>query len=108
MILESADSIKAYLSEHRDFGDCILDDVVWLQYGTIIQLVFDYIWEPDGSIRTEYSKPCIKRLTLQNVQEWRVLNGLGEYMVLHPEELDWGLSEVAIVRLVDNSAMVAR
>jgi len=56
----------------------------------------------------EYAPPHRKTLTLRNVQELHVRNALSEYMVLHPDELNWGLSEVSSVRVVDDAEVLSR
>lgn len=108
MSLESAEAITDYLRRHRDFEECVLEDVRWLHFGTTVELVFDYIWDHDGTVRPEYAPANRKTLVLRNVQELHVWNALSEYMVLHPNELNWGLSEVSSVRLVDDEQVLGR
>jgi len=49
-----------------------------------------------------------KMLSLHGVQELHICNALSEYMTLHPNELNWGLSEVSSVRLVNDDRLLAR
>ena len=107
MIFESSEAIKAYLKQHHDFGECILQDIRWRHFGTVIDLVFDYIWTDAGAVRPEYKPPTLKTISLHGVQELHVHNALNEYMSLHPDELDWGLSEVSSVRLIDDELLLA-
>lgn len=108
MIFESSEAIEAYLKQHHDFGECILEDVRWRHFGTVIDLVFDYIWTAAGTVRPEYMPPALKTISLHGVQELHIHNSLSEYMSLHPNELNWGLSEVSSVRVINNEQLLAR
>lgn len=108
MILEASDSMRAYLRHHNDFGECVLEEVRWEHFGTVIVLVFDYVWDDDGAIRASLNVPLLKTLRFHNVQELHVLNALSEHLSLHPSEVNWGLSEVAAVQLVDDPEVLAR
>lgn len=107
MMLETSAAMIAYLNRHRDFEECVLEEVRWRHFGTVIDLVFDYIWTDEGAVRPEYIPPTSKTIRLHGVQELHVYNALSEYMTLHPEELSWGLSEVSSVRLVDDQQVLA-
>ena len=107
MILESSEGIEHYLLEHRNFEECILQSVQWHHFGTVIDLVFDYIWDVDGSIKPG-NAPEVKTLRFRNVQELHVCNALNESMVLSPGDLTWGLSEVASVERVIDETEVAK
>jgi hypothetical protein len=108
MMLESAELITDYLNRYRRFEDRLLQDVRWRLYGTVIELEFDYVWSDNGAIRSEYEQPNLKVLALHNVQEFHLWNGLTEHMSLHPEDLNWGLSEVASVRVVDDPVVLGK
>lgn len=108
MICESSESIEAYLKQHHDFGECILQDISWRHFGTIIDLVFDYIWTDAGTVRPEYKPSVQKTIRLHGVQELHIYNALNESMSLHPDKLNWGLSEVSSVRLMNDELLLAR
>jgi len=108
MMLESVEMIADYLSQHRAFEECILEDIRCRHYATVVDLVFDYVWSSDGSLRSEFEQPDRRVLTFHNVQEFRLFNALTEHMVLHPEELNWGMNEVALVRVVSESTVIGK
>lgn len=108
MIYESHELMAGYLRENRNFEECLLVDVRWRHFGTVIELVFDYTWTSDGCVRGEYAPADLRTLVLRNVQELHVCNALNEYMSLHPEELNWGLSEVASVRVLDEHRFLSK
>jgi hypothetical protein len=103
MTIESPGEMEVRLRELRNFEECVLEELRWCHFGTVIELVFDYIWQDDGSVRPEYVGPKFRTIVLQNVQEIHIDNALTEYMMFHPNELNWGASEVAAVRLVNES-----
>ena len=108
MIFESREAMIDYLREQRNFQECLLMAIIWGHFGTVIELVFDYTWASDGSLRPEYASADVRTLVLRNVQELHVSNALNEHMILHPEQLDWGLSEVSSVRLCDDQRFLTR
>jgi hypothetical protein len=108
MIYESQERIAEYLRSNRNFEECLLVDVRWKHFGTVIELEFDYTWGADGSVRPEYAPIDLKSLVLRNVQELHVCNALNERMSLHPEELNWGLSEVSSVRVLDENQFLSK
>ncbi len=107
MIYESKELIAEYLLENRSFEECLLVDVRWKHFGTVIELVFNYIWHSDGSVLPEYAPIDLRILVLRNVQELHLWNALNEHMTLHPDKLNWGLSEVASVRLVEDEVVLS-
>ena len=77
MTFESSEAINEYLRTHAQFGECILEDVVWRHFGTVVDFVFDYIWSDDGTVRMDERKD-LRTLTFSNVQELHVRNALGD------------------------------
>jgi hypothetical protein len=106
--IESGEAIRDYLEDHYGFRECILQDVAWRRFGTVLDLVFDFIWASDGVVRQDLDKPQLVRIRLHVVQELHVVNALNDAQVLRPEDLTWGLSEVARVDLIDDPAVLAR
>ncbi|MFI0417419.1 hypothetical protein [Spongiactinospora sp. 9N601] len=98
-------AIRAALAHYQNFGECIITDVGWAHYGTSIEVSFDYIW--DGTrIRDDLgTRPHIVVVRAVLVQEMHLGNALNVSMLEHPEKLNWGLSEVAQVVLVEDSDM---
>lgn len=108
MILVSTEEMMKSLASVRNFQECILEDVRWRHFGTIVEFVFNYIWADDGSVRSELLAPARKSIVFHNLQELHIVNGLNSYQSLHPVELNWGISEVASVRVIEDEALVGR
>ncbi|MEJ7712985.1 MAG: hypothetical protein WKF84_24870 [Pyrinomonadaceae bacterium] len=67
-----------------------------------MELIFDYIWTDDGHIRSNLERPENITLKFRLVQEFRMHNALNAVMCAHPEEVGWGLNEVAVARVNDD------
>jgi hypothetical protein len=106
MMLLSDLQISDYLKQHRLFAECIVEDVLWQHYGTIIDIVIQYIWLDDGTVRPAYLPRVSKTLRFHVVQELRLVNGLNVHTSLRPDAINWGLSEVAAVRLLDDEGLL--
>lgn len=105
-MLESKEQIVHFLEQHHDFAECVLDEVCWHHHGTIIDLVFEYIWTDEASVRPAHLPSVQKTLRFHVVQEFHVCNGLTVDTSLRPDALNWGLSEVAVVRLLDEETFL--
>lgn len=103
---ETMENIKSLLESHRNLQECVLLDIRWLHFGTTIELIFDYVWDESGKIRADLNQkePVIVRLKL--VQELHLNNALNESMILEPYQINWGINEVAAVRLEENQNML--
>ena len=108
MIFESHERIEEYLRENRYFAECLLLDLKWRHFGTVIELIFDYIWAADGSVLPEYAPRDLRTLVFHNVQELYVSNALKDHMTLHPDQLNWGISEVASVKLLEQADVLSK
>lgn len=98
-------SFEAALTRYGWFQECLLKDVRWDQFGTTTHLDFDYIWGEGGPAKGHVlSEPRSITLSLQGVQELIIRNALTDAMLADPERLDWGISEIARVRLQPASA----
>ncbi|RBQ21869.1 hypothetical protein DP939_04120 [Spongiactinospora rosea] len=100
-------AIRAALADHQSFGECVITDVGWAHHGTSIEVPFDYIWNGDGTrIRDDLgSRPHIVVVRAVLVQEMHLANALNPSMLQEPERMNWGLSEVAQVVLVEDSEL---
>jgi len=116
----TTEEIRRSLAMHYEFGECILEDVRWRREGTVLDLVFNYVWEgyaavdppaarrrDYGRIRQDLDRPVTKTLRFHLVQEFRVFNALNDLHCANPEEIGWGLSEVAAVRAEESESVLS-
>jgi hypothetical protein len=104
MMLSDAAEIRRALQRFRDFGECLLHELRLIAHGRDAELVFHYIWDDsDRSDSGVLEEPRVVTMTLTLV-ETLVFNGaLNHAMIAAPENINWGLSEVALVKLASTS-----
>lgn len=108
MMLESAERIAAYLKSRHSFEECVLRSLEWQHYGTVIDLVIEYWWAEGFTMRPAGVPPELVTLRLHVVQELHLQNALTDATSLRPDELNWGLSEMASLQLVGDSPGVLK
>ncbi|TYB56007.1 hypothetical protein FXF51_45135 [Nonomuraea sp. PA05] len=106
-MITEAEEIELALTGHRHFEECLLVDVRWRHYGTTIDFFFNYIWEDDRIRPQILDRPQLVTVRAYLVQELKLANAITETMAREPESLNWGFSEVAMVRLVADSPLLA-
>lgn len=86
----------------------MLHDVLWQDYGTTLGFVFELAWDAEGHLIAE--RPADLRtilVTLFQVQELHLRNSLNDTVLTQPEEIGWGLSEVAWADLENDANRLA-
>lgn len=91
--------IRRLLEGFRNFQECVVEDVKWLDFGTTVEVQLDYTWTDAGQIRPDLEHPEIIVMKFRLVQEFRLSNALNDVMCAEPEQIGWGISEVDVVRL---------
>jgi hypothetical protein len=72
-----------------------------------VDLVFNYVWSSGNDVRPDVlTSPFFVTLRLVGVEDLRYVGALTEGMRQHPERINWGLSEVANVEVVDRGELV--
>ena len=101
--------IEAFLKNHKNFSECIIEELALKDYGTTLDVAFNYIWTDSGELRPDLDKPKNIALRFRLVQELRINNSLNSSIFEHPESINWGLNEVALVQVVkDDRALQVR
>jgi hypothetical protein len=76
----------------------LLHDLRLVNFGFSLDLVFNDIWTPDGRVRPDVlERPVLLTFRLLGVESLRLTGGLTAAMIEHPNEINWGLSEVSRV-----------
>jgi len=115
-------NIREVLFNHCEFADCVLQDVSWQQFGTVIELVLNYLY-PDCEgfyldsnghpgirerrHRANLNEPLLKTVRLSSIQEFHVHNRLNDIQIGDLDTIDWGFSEVEVIRIEDNNLFLA-
>jgi hypothetical protein len=67
-----------------------------------VDLCFDYIHGQDGGlVWAGGGSPTAVRVRLRLVEQLHLRNGLNRAQLMNPENLNWGFSEIALLRLSD-------
>ena len=98
---ESKD-IEKFLIEHRGFAECIIEEFLLTDYGTTFEVAINYIWDATGELRPNIDESQRIVLRFRLVQELHINNSLTEQMLRHPENINWGLNEIARIKHVGN------
>ena len=93
------------LSRWRNFQECLLLMFRSADNTYSVELEFDYVWDADGRIRKDLDETqSVVTLRLIGVDELRFSGALTDGMKESPEQIDWGLSEVAGVTVSSGPA----
>ena len=95
--------IEEFLKKHKDFSECIIEELSLKDYGTTLEVVFNYIWTESGQPRANLDEPTNIGLRFRLVQELHINNALNSSMLHDPGSINWGLNEVALVEVVNDS-----
>lgn len=95
--------IEEFLKTHKGFSECIIDELSLKDYATTLEVVFNYIWTDTGEVRADLDEPKPVGLRFRQVQELRITNALNSSMLDHPELINWGYNEVALVKVASES-----
>lgn len=95
--------IKHVLESVHNLREGILTNVIWEGEGTTLSLYFNSVLDKDGNIRLDLEREKVIMLKFELVQEFHLVNALNDFMLKNPGLLNWGLSEVAMVTVVENS-----
>lgn len=94
--LTGGEAVSQWLVDNDDVGEWLLEDVRWMTYGYAFQLQFLQVIDGDGKV---VEHPIQAKIHLDAVYFFQLESGLTPPMVEGPEYINWGLSEVASVRL---------
>lgn len=95
--------METLLQQYNQFRECILLDVEWLLEGFRIQCTFDYIWGKPGVVRDNLDEELRVAVTFEAVRDFRIRNDWSRAMMADPERMDWGVSEIALIEVKDDS-----
>ncbi|RMI42781.1 hypothetical protein EBN88_08620 [Streptomyces triticirhizae] len=102
MVNSARHRLDALLSEWSSFEECLLHDVRPVHFGFGVRMDINHVWGPDGQVRPDaLERPVLVRLFLMGVQRLEFTGALNHAQLADPEQLDWGLTEIAVVRRFD-------
>ncbi|GAB4097902.1 hypothetical protein [Sinomonas halotolerans] len=93
---QRVESLQKALDRFNGFSECLLAELRLVNYGYSIEIDLNLVFDDIGSVRSdvlEVSRICTLRL--DGVKSMILIGGLSDWMVSHPEDINWGLSEIA-------------
>jgi hypothetical protein len=80
--------------------DCLLEDIHLVHHGSSLELRFNYIWIEYGKrVRSDKDSPLYVNVRCHLVHYLWFVGGLTASMIREPERINWGLSEIEIVKV---------
>lgn len=105
--MNTREEISNTLEKLNYLSECIIQDIRWLNFGLAIEFDFNYVWDSQGKIRDNLEESLIVSVRFVFVQEFNFRGGLNDSILLNPDYVNWGLNEIAAVKLVDDKARLA-
>lgn len=99
--------IENFFHDHKGFSECIIEELVLKDYGTTFEVVFNYVWTDSGELRPNFNHRNDIVLRFHLVQQLQICNALTASMLRNPESINWGLNEVALLKVIDEHASQA-
>ena len=105
--ITSVDGLAAALARWHDLQECLLVEVRLTEHLYTAELVFDHMWESYGRVRPDLGEGQeLVTVRLVGVEELRFVGALNDVQRDRPDEIDWGMSEVALVRAVERDGLL--
>lgn len=102
------EELASQLGEWRNFEECLFHEIRWTNWLYSADLVFNYVWDRSGRIRSDVlEEPVLVALHVVGIESLRFVGALTEGMKRESERINWGLSEVAWVKATEQDTMVA-
>jgi hypothetical protein len=94
--LEVCNKLKVY----NNFQECIIEDILFTEFGTSVEITFNNIWSNAKEIRKDIDKKQIVKIKFFFVNKFLIENNLSRDFV---NMINWGINEVSIIKLIERS-----
>lgn len=98
MRITSIETIQQLLATENNLSEALMTGLRLTNHGYSARLQFEVFIGADGNVIAE---PFRIVFDLEAVQRMELVGALDEAMVRRPELINWGLSEIALVKLVE-------
>jgi hypothetical protein len=97
MKIDSQEAISRWLEDSGGLYEALLTELRLTKHGYSVHIKFSVIIDREGRV---LDSPLNVEFDFEGVQRLTLEGDLSEYMLDHPEEINWGLSEVTLVRVL--------
>ncbi|HCR54605.1 MAG TPA: hypothetical protein DIW27_09325, partial [Cytophagales bacterium] len=105
-MMEEFLKFKNELSRYKFLQECILTSINFSNQLTDVELSFNYIYDKDGKLRSDLDRNQIVTIKLGLVQVFKIEGNLNYHQLSNPEMINWGLNEISIIKVLDNSTLL--
>lgn len=94
--------VREALNRHARFEEALLVELRLVNHGYSVELDFNLVLDAEGRVRPNLrdARESVT-LRLDGVTSLELVGGLSDAMLAHPEMINWGLSEIALVEVDD-------
>lgn len=94
--------VREALNRHARFEEALLIELRLVNHGYSVELDFNLVLDAEGRVRPNLRNARESvTLRLDGVTSLELVGGLSDAMLAHPEKINWGLSEIALVEVDD-------
>lgn len=103
----NTESVSEWLHRWRNLEECLVHEVQISPDLYQVVITFNYVWDASGAVRERVlEEPVLLTLRLIGLEQIRFVGALTEGMKQHPDRINWGLTEVAGVRVHQHDGLV--
>lgn len=99
MKVHTAEGISRWLEQFGALSEALMKELCLVNYGYSVHVEFSVVVDLGGRVLDD---PLHVGFDLDGVQSLTLVGGLTSSMLEHPENINWGLSEVARVRVASS------
>jgi hypothetical protein len=104
MVNNRIDKISTSLKGYNFFQECIIEEVIFKDYLTTLEISLNNIWTNEGTIRNDLDKEKdIVLLRFKGLDSFQVRNYLTSGLKTNLDKINWGFNEISIVK-VENAS----
>ncbi|WP_109508451.1 hypothetical protein [Nocardioides speluncae] len=103
MKVDTTEEISRWLEQGGGLAESLMRELRLDKFGYSVHIAFSVIVDAAGRV---LETPLELALDLDGVQQLTLRSGLTPRMLEHPDEIGWGLSEVALVRVASSDVGV--
>lgn len=98
--------ISEILNRYNDFSECIINDILFRNFGTSISIDLLYIYSENGQIfraQDDYRKI---RINFNLVQKFILNNFLNSSICTIPSNINWGINEISLMQIKNEDSIL--
>lgn len=95
MKAKSIQDISSQLTNLNWLQECIILEIRWLNYGYLLEIDFNTIWDIDGNLRSNLDETKLITLKMAGVQRILFNHSFSNDQLQNPQLMNWGMNEIS-------------